>query len=83
MDALEDLGIWYTGGVHSPYIWFKCPEGMDSWTFFDFLLKEAGVVGTPGQGFGNNGEGFFRLTAFSTRENTEEAMERLKKVLAK
>ena len=79
-DAFDRLGIWYTGGKNSPYIWMKCTGGMDSWTFFDFLLNEASVVGTPGAGFGNNGEGFFRLTAFSTHELTAEAMERIEKV---
>lgn len=76
--ALDELGIWYTGGRNSPYVWLKCPDGMDSWSFFDFLLEKAGVVGTPGEGFGKNGEGFFRLTAFGNRENTIEAMERFK-----
>lgn len=72
-DTLNELGIWHTGGVNSPYIWLKCPGG-DSWAFFDKLLTEANVVGTPGAGFGKNGEGFFRLTAFNNYENTEEAM---------
>ena len=80
-DACDELGIYYTGGKNSPYIWFKCPGNMDSWEFFDLLLTEANVVGTPGEGFGRNGEGFFRLTAFGSRENTAEAMERIKKVL--
>lgn len=80
-DACDELGIYYTGGKNSPYIWFKCPGNMDSWKFFDLLLTEANVVGTPGEGFGRNGEGFFRLTAFGSRENTAEAMERIKKVL--
>lgn len=75
--ALDILGIWYTGGKNSPYIWLRCPNGMDSWTFFDKLLAEIGVVGTPGAGFGKNGVNFFRLTAFSTNENTAKAMERL------
>ncbi|MCF0136008.1 MAG: aminotransferase class I/II-fold pyridoxal phosphate-dependent enzyme, partial [Lachnospiraceae bacterium] len=77
--TLDELGIFYTGGKNSPYIWMKCPEGMTSWEYFDYLLQEKNIVGTPGAGFGANGEGFFRLTAFSTRENTLEAMERLKK----
>ena len=77
--TLDELGIFYTGGKNSPYIWMKCPEGMTSWEYFDYLLQEKNFVGTPGAGFGANGEGFFRLTAFSTRENTLEAMERLKK----
>ena len=82
-DALDELGIWYTGGVNSPYIWMKCPDGMKSWDFFDYLLEEANVVGTPGAGFGENGEGFFRLTAFSDHENTKEAAERIKKLFKK
>ena len=79
--ALDALDIWYTGGKNSPYIWLKCPNDMDSWAFFDLLLNEIGVVGTPGQGFGENGKNFFRLTAFSTRENTEKAMEKLKELM--
>ncbi len=80
--AFDELGITYFGGKNSPYIWMKCPNGMDSWTFFDYLLKNAGVVGTPGAGFGKNGEGFFRLTSFSNHENTQEAMKRFKEFLA-
>lgn len=80
-DALDELNIEYTGGKNSPYIWLKCPNSMGSWEFFDLLLNEANVVGTPGAGFGENGEGNFRLTAFSNHENTAEAMERIKKVL--
>ena len=80
-EAMDELGIWYTGGVNSPYIWLKCPNGMGSWEFFDFLLEQANVVGTPGAGFGENGEGFFRLTAFGDRENTKEAVKRIKAVL--
>ena len=76
-DTLTGLGFWLTGGKNAPYIWLKCPGNMSSWEFFDFLLREAGVVGTPGAGFGANGEGYFRLTAFSSRENTLEAMERI------
>ena len=79
--ALDELGIRYTGGENSPYIWLRCPDGMDSWTFFDRLLGEIGVVGTPGAGFGKNGGNYFRLTAFSTREKTVEAMERMRKLL--
>ncbi len=81
--ALDELGIFYTGGKNSPYVWFRCPNGMGSWEFFDFLLENAGVVGTPGEGFGKNGDGYFRLTAFGTKENTIEAMARLKKCLQK
>ena len=82
-DTLVDLGITFTGGVNSPYIWLKCPSGMNSWQFFDYLLNEANIVGTPGSGFGECGEGYFRLTAFNTLENTVEAMQRLKKLLTK
>lgn len=82
-ETLDELGIWYTGGQHSPYIWLRCPNGMDSWSFFDLLLQEAGIVGTPGAGFGEQGEGYFRLTAFGTYENTVEAMSRLKVLLQK
>ena len=79
--CMDELGVWYTGGKNSPYIWLKCPKGMGSWEFFDYLLSEAQVVGTPGAGFGKNGEGFFRLTAFGSREVTEEAVSRIKKLL--
>ena len=81
-DGLKEVGVWFTGGEHSPYIWFRCPGGMKSWEFFDYLLENAQVVGTPGAGFGVNGEGFFRLTAFGSHEVTAEAMERIKKLLA-
>ena len=80
-DAFDEMGIWYTGGKNSPYIWFKCPNDMDSWDFFDKLLEEANVAGTPGAGFGKNGSKFFRLTAFGNYENTVEAMERIKKMV--
>ena len=80
-DTLDELGIYYTGGHYSPYVWLKCPNNMSSWEFFDFLLEKAQVVGTPGEGFGKNGEGFFRLTAFNTPERTREAMARLKEIL--
>ena len=79
--TLDELGIWYVGGVNSPYIWMQCPNGMTSWEFFDFLLEKAHIVGTPGSGFGKNGEGFFRLTAFGSPEGTKEAMRRLKELL--
>lgn len=79
-EALKDLNIWFTGGKNSPYVFFKCPNNMKSWDFFDLLLNKAYVVGTPGIGFGKNGEGFFRLTAFNTREKTLEAMQRIKKI---
>ena len=79
--ALDEIGVWYTGGINSPYVWLKC--GMDSWEFFDLLLNEAQVAGTPGSGFGKCGEGYFRLTAFNTKENTIEAMERIKRIFKK
>ena len=78
--GLEEAGFSVYGGVNSPYIWLKIPEGMTSWEFFDKLLEEANVVGTPGSGFGPHGEGYFRLTAFNTKENTIEAIERIKKL---
>ena len=79
--ALDEVGVWYTGGLNSPYVWLKC--GMDSWEFFDLLLNDAQVAGTPGSGFGKCGDGYFRLTAFNTHENTIEAMERIKKIFKK
>jgi LL-diaminopimelate aminotransferase len=79
-DGLKEVGCEVYGGVNAPYIWLKVPQGMTSWEFFDLLLEEASVVGTPGSGFGPSGEGYFRLTAFGTYENTKEAMERLKKI---
>lgn len=82
-DTMEELGIRYTGGINSPYIWFECPFGMNSWDFFDYLLEKAGVVGTPGAGFGSSGDNWFRLTAFNSKENTVEAMERFRSLLKK
>ncbi len=79
--CLEQLGITYFGGKNSPYVWLECPDNMTSWQFFDRLLNEAQVVGTPGSGFGRNGEGYMRLTAFGSREATEEATERIRKLL--
>jgi len=79
-DTMDEIGIKYFGGVNSPYIWLKCPNGMKSWEFFDYLLENINVVGTPGAGFGENGEGYFRLTAFGDKDNTVEAMNRLKKL---
>ncbi|RJS49058.1 MAG: LL-diaminopimelate aminotransferase [Methanobacterium sp.] len=79
-DSLEKIGLNVYGGVNSPYIWIKTPEGMDSWEFFDLLLNEVHVVGTPGSGFGPSGEGYFRITAFNTLENTKKAMERISKL---
>ena len=80
-ETMDRLHIYYTGGKNSPYIWLKCPGDMDSWSFFDKLLNEAYVVGTPGAGFGKSGEKFFRLTAFSTHENTREAIARFEKLV--
>lgn len=77
LDALRGAGIEATGGVNAPYVWMRCPDNMDSWGFFDYLLKEARVVGTPGSGFGKCGEGYFRLTAFGSPEDTDEAMHRV------
>ena len=79
--VLDEKNIFYTGGVSSPYVWFRCPNGMGSWEFFDYLLTSANVVGTPGEGFGEMGKGYFRLTAFSSYENTLKAVERFKKYL--
>lgn len=79
-ETMDRKGIRYFGGVNSPYIWFECPKGMESWEFFDYMLENIQVVGTPGAGFGDNGKNFFRLTAFGSRENTIEAMERFDKL---
>ncbi len=73
-DKFDALGIKYTGGIHAPYIWFNC--GVDSWEFFDYLLKKARIVCTPGSGFGKNGNGWVRLTSFNSQERTEEAIKR-------
>jgi LL-diaminopimelate aminotransferase len=78
-NALTEAEIWFVGGDNSPYIWLKCPNNMSSWEYFDYLLNNAYVVGTPGAGFGKNGEGFFRLTAFNDRKNVISAMERILK----
>lgn len=80
-ELFDEKHIYYTGGKSSPYIWFKCPNGMKSWDFFDYLLVNANVVGTPGEGFGSEGEGYFRITSFNTHEKTKEAIERLRKIL--
>ena len=77
MRALDALGIWYCGGENAPYIWLQCPGNMGSWEFFDVLLNEIQVVGTPGEGFGASGEGYFRFSTFGSPEDTEEAAERL------
>ncbi|HIT26239.1 MAG TPA: LL-diaminopimelate aminotransferase [Candidatus Ornithoclostridium excrementipullorum] len=76
-EGLESAGVWHVGGVNSPYIWLKCPLGLSSWEYFDRLLERANVVGTPGAGFGDNGEGYFRLTAFGDKERTKEAVRRI------
>ncbi len=80
--CLDELKIYYTGGKNSPYLWLKCPKDMGSWEFFDYLLENANVVGTPGAGFGRNGEGFFRLTAFGDADETQEACSRIRKLLS-
>ena len=80
LDGLKEAGFEVSGGVNAPYIWLKTPDDMTSWEFFDHLLKDANVVGTPGSGFGPSGEHFFRLTAFGSRENTVRAVERIKKL---
>jgi LL-diaminopimelate aminotransferase len=81
MEALDQLGIWYCGGKNAPYIWMKCPNGMGSWEFFDYLLNEIQVVGTPGEGFGACGEGFFRFSTFGDPKDTKEAAKRLVRLL--
>lgn len=80
-EGLDKLGIRYTGGKNSPYIWLECPNHMSSWDFFDLLLEKAQVVGTPGVGFGPAGEGYFRLSAFGSTDNCKQAMERIARVL--
>lgn len=82
MQVLDQLGIWYCGGKNAPYIWMKCPRGMKSWEFFDYLLQEIQVVGTPGEGFGACGEGYFRFSTFSSPEDTKEAAKRIVKLLS-
>ena len=77
-EGLKSAGYNVSGGVNAPYIWLKTPDNMSSWDFFDYLLENAHVVGTPGSGFGAHGEGFFRLTAFGSYENTQEAIRRIK-----
>ena len=79
-DTMTKLGIRFFGGINSPYIWFECPNGMESWECFDYLLKNIQVVGTPGAGFGENGKNYFRLTSFGNYEKTVEAMERFEKL---
>lgn len=80
-DLLQEKGIEFTGGISSPYLWLRCPWGLSSWDFFDRLLQDVQIVGTPGEGFGEHGKGYFRLTAFGSRENTREAVRRLREWL--
>ena len=80
MKALDKLGIWYCGGKNAPYVWLQCPNGMGSWEFFDFLLNNAQIIGTPGAGFGKSGEGYFRFSTFGSVEDTKEAAARLLKL---
>lgn len=79
-EAMREMGIWFTGGENSPYIWLKCPGGRESWDYFDYLLDKAQVVGTPGAGFGQNGRNFFRLTAFGDHQRTKEAVRRIREL---
>lgn len=81
MEALDKLGIWYCGGKNASYIWLKCPGGLGSWEFFDYLLNEIQVVGTPGEGFGACGKGYFRFSTFGSPEDTKEAARRLCELL--
>jgi len=81
MEALDKLKIWYCGGKNAPYIWLKCPDGFGGWKFFDYLLREIQVVGTPGEGFGACGEGYFRFSTFGSPEDTREAARRLCELL--
>lgn len=83
IETLDKLGIWYCGGKNAPYIWMKCPDGMTSWEFFDYLLHEIQVVGTPGEGFGACGEGYFRFSTFGSPEDTKEAARRLEELFRK
>ena len=83
MNALDECGIKYWGGKNAPYIWMACPNGMKSWDFFDLMLNEIQVIGTPGEGFGSAGEGFFRLSSFGNAEDTKIAAERMKLLLVR
>lgn len=83
MKALDQIGIWYCGGKNAPYIWMRCLKGMNSWEFFDYLLHEIQVVGTPGEGFGTSGEGYFRFSTFGSPEDTKEAAERIVTLFSK
>jgi LL-diaminopimelate aminotransferase len=76
-ETMTKLGVWFTGGINSPYIWLECPDGKSSWEYFDYLLENANIVGTPGAGFGKNGEGFLRLSAFGERETVVEAINKI------
>jgi len=80
LEGLKEAGLEAVGGIDSPYVWIKTPNNMTSWEFFDLLLNECHIAGTPGSGFGPSGEGYFRLTAFNTEENTRRAMKRLLKL---
>ena len=80
-ETLSRLGIWYTGGTNAPYLWMACPKGYGSWEFFDLLLRKIQVVGTPGEGFGASGEGWFRFSAFGSPDDTRAAMARLEGLL--
>ena len=79
-DGLAAAGYTVYGGVNAPYVWLKVPQGMTSWEFFDYLLENAHVVGTPGSGFGPSGEGYFRLTGFGSYDNTVKAVERIRRL---
>ncbi|MBQ7727274.1 MAG: LL-diaminopimelate aminotransferase [Clostridia bacterium] len=81
-DALDRIGVWYCGGTNAPYVWMKCPDGMGSWEFFDYLLERAQIIGTPGAGFGACGEGFFRFSSFGNPEDTALAATLLQKLLS-
>jgi LL-diaminopimelate aminotransferase len=83
MKALDQIGMWYCGGKNAPYIWMRCPRGMKSWEFFDYLLYKIQVVGTPGEGFGAAGEGYFRFSTFGSPEDTKEAAERIVTLFSK
>ena len=83
MRALGAVGIWYCGGRNAPYLWMRCPDGMGSWDLFDRLLHEVQVIGTPGEGFGSCGEGYFRLSTFGDPQDTVEAARRLQSLLAR
>ena len=83
MKALDQIGMWYCGGKNAPYIWMRCPKGMKSWEFFDYLLHKIQVVGTPGEGFGAAGEGYFRFSTFGSPEDTKEAAERIVTLFSK